>query len=119
MIKNCESCGKPLGDVAPQKLYCSECKTNIKRERAIVKTKLQRRKAKILRDIAFAQATGQPVKSLSDWCREAAECNLDYGTYRTLVELQGKTFAELKAQNQNRPATHHAHGHHTRSIRDD
>ena len=37
------------------------------------------------------------TKSLDDWIREAAECNLDYGNYRAQIELFGKTFEELKA----------------------
>lgn len=48
------------------------------------------------------EAEGKPVKALSAWCKEADECNLDYGTYRTLVELHGKTFEELKAQAETR-----------------
>lgn len=35
-------------------------------------------------------------KTLSEWCREAAECNLDYGNYRALIEHCGKTYKELK-----------------------
>lgn len=51
-------------------------------------------------------------KTLDDWIREAAECNLDYGTYRGLVE-QGKTYAELKtrADNQHQPAHSHINKH--------
>lgn len=51
------------------------------------------------------EATGKPTKTLSDWAREAAECGLDYGNYRALIERQGKTFEELKAQN-HRPQCH-------------
>lgn len=47
---------------------------------------------------ALKETEGKPVKTLSAWCKEADECNLDYGAYRTLVELHGKTFEELKAQ---------------------
>lgn len=47
-------------------------------------------------------------KSLSDWEREAKECNLDYGTYRGLIE-QGKTFEELKAQAPNYGQRVHNH----------
>lgn len=46
-----------------------------------------------------AKAEGKPTKSLAEWVREARECNLDYGTYRGLVEQCGMTFAEIKAQN--------------------
>ena len=40
--------------------------------------------------------TFKPRKSLSEWSREADECNLDYGNYRALI-AQGKTFEQLKA----------------------
>lgn len=49
------------------------------------------------------------VKTLADWAREAAECNLDYGTYRALRNLS-KTFEELKASADNRQSPAHAHG---------
>ena len=117
-IKTCEVCGKPLGDVYRQKRYCPECKRLVVNDQNNVAKKLRKHKARILSDINAHKATGQPVKLLAEWCREAAECNLDYGTYRTLVEIKGETFEELKAQNQNRSAPCHAHGHHTRSIRD-
>lgn len=35
-------------------------------------------------------------KPMDEWIREARECDLDYGTYRTLIE-QGKTFEQVKA----------------------
>lgn len=35
-------------------------------------------------------------KPMDEWIREASECGLDYGTYRTLIE-QGKTFEQVKA----------------------
>lgn len=36
-------------------------------------------------------------KTLERWALEARECNLDYGTYRRLIE-SGKTYAELRAR---------------------
>ena len=47
-------------------------------------------------------------KSLDDWCREAAECNLDYGNYRALIE-SGKTFDELKARADSHQFQTHSH----------
>lgn len=40
----------------------------------------------------------KPVKKLEDWEREARECGVDYGTYRGLVTVFGKTKEEIKAQ---------------------
>lgn len=56
-------------------------------------------------------------KTLDQWAREADECNLDYGTYRGLIE-QGHSFDELKAQN--RPPRLHARRttHHSFSTGD-
>ena len=48
------------------------------------------------------------LKTLNDWIREAEECNLDYGTYRGLIE-QGKTFAELKSRADSRHQPAHSH----------
>lgn len=53
------------------------------------------------------RTTPDPEKSLADWAREAAECNLDYGTYRTLRNA-GKTFDELKERYKNQPSPMHA-----------
>lgn len=55
------------------------------------------REARLKAEEMEARATHQHVKTLSDWVKEAAECKLDYGTYRALIN-QGKTFEELKAQ---------------------
>ena len=75
---------------------CPECK-RIKHEEFMRQE--EQRQAKLRqKNLKVDKATGKPIKTLDDWCREAAECGLDYGTYRTLVEAQGKTFAELKAQ---------------------
>lgn len=81
----------------PNKKFCSrKCKENFY-------AKLEREK--------------NERKSLEQWAREADECNLDYGTYRALIE-QGHTFDELKAQN--RPPRLHAHHstHHSFSTGD-
>lgn len=51
-----------------------------------------------------------PQKSLAEWCREAAECGLDYGNYRALINM-GKTFEELKAQAESRGNYAHSHRH--------
>lgn len=48
-------------------------------------------------------------KTLADWCREADECNLDYGNYRALIGA-GKTFEELKANADKRGIRYYSHG---------
>ena len=51
-----------------------------------------------------------PKKSMSEIAREAAECNLDYGTYRAFLNM-GKTYEELKAQADRRnPQVHNGLG---------
>ena len=49
--------------------------------------------------------TGKP---LEQWVSEARECNLDYGTYRALIE-SGRTYSELKATAANRNMPTHSH----------
>ena len=60
-------------------------------------------------------AYGLKSKTLSDWVREADECNLDYGTYRALRE-SGKSFDELKAQAEQRPINAHSRGNSNRTV---
>ena len=115
MIKTCQKCGQPFETNRPAKLFCPVCNDAAwierRRERDRVYRSWRLMKSKV------DAAVGKPTKSLTEWSNEAAECNLDYGTYRALIE-QGKTFDELKAQRDHRPVHMHAHGHHTRSIRD-
>lgn len=49
-------------------------------------------------------------KSLAEWEREAAECNLDYGNYRALLNV-GKTYEELKALADGRGIRYHSCGY--------
>ena len=51
-----------------------------------------------------------PGKPFFTWVKEAAECNLDYGTYRGLI-AQGKTFDMLKALADSRAPRVHSHSH--------
>ncbi|MBR2518245.1 MAG: hypothetical protein IKE46_00440 [Selenomonadaceae bacterium] len=86
---------------------CPECK-RIKHEEFMRQE--EQRQAKLRqKNLKIDKATGKPVKTLEDWSREAAACNLDYGTYRVLVEQQGKTFEELKATAGIRCTSAHAH----------
>jgi len=91
----CKTCGKKFTDVYNAK-YCSKkC-----RDEAIKKEQAKQ---------AMAKATGEKVKTLSDWTREARECNMDYGQYRAQIEVFGKTFEELKATADARAMPLHAH----------
>ncbi|MBR0061294.1 MAG: hypothetical protein IJP68_07410 [Selenomonadaceae bacterium] len=116
----CAECGKTFSPTAPNQQYCSQaCRDNANSTTCLHCGKLfiahdsqtlfcsrlcydqyrnkQKRKA---------QVKGKP---LSEWQREAAECNLDYGTYRGLIAA-GKSFEELKAQAafRNLPTHNHA-----------
>lgn len=98
MIKTCERCSCKFETRKPRK-FCPVCYEKLSR-------------GQILQQKKVDESIGNPTKTLGEWCREAAECNLDYGTYRTLVEFQGKTFDELKDQAPFRHATVHTRGHH-------
>lgn len=121
MIKTCRRCGCKF-ETWKSKPFCPVCRNKelneTRRERDKLKRKQDRERIQILYRLKVDKSVGKPTKTLTEWMREAAESNLDYGTYRTLIEFQGKTFDELRTQNQNRSATHHARGHH-RSKCDD
>ena len=91
----CKNCGEKFTDVYAAK-YCSKkCRNEaIKKEQA---------------KQAMAKATSEKVKTIEDWTREACECNMDYGTYRGLIEQCGRTYEELKATADSRAAKYHAH----------
>ena len=92
-VKNCEICGKEFKPVNGSQKCCSpECSIGERRRKTHAKS-----------------APPTSDKSLEQWCKEAAECNLDYGNYRALI-TSGKTFEELKAQAASRCVQIHAHG---------
>ena len=96
----CKQCGKEFETRYPHALYCSdEC-------RKVAKLEEYRRLDGYIN--AHKVNSNAPRKTLDDWCREAAECNLDYGNYRALIE-SGKTFAELKANAESRNIACHSH----------
>lgn len=72
-----------------------------------------------LKNFHSKQPHTQP-KSLDDWCREASLCNLDYGTYRALIQA-GKSFDDLHKLADRRNPQIHAHKHYNfkRSDSDD
>ena len=92
LLKTCPVCGKEFPDKGHWGKCCGrKCRELLRRQEAQPKIELPR------------------ARGLDDWVREAAECNLDYGSYRALIE-RGKTFDELKAGAQNRTGVH-AHRH--------
>ena len=84
----CPQCGKEFVPNSNQKFCSTRCRDRHSHGRP--------RPAK--------KSTG---KTLSDWAREANECNLDYGNYRAMIE-SGKTFDELKATAYTRATTCHS-----------
>ena len=127
MIKTCDRCGCEFAANHALTKYCAPCRHAVKCE-ADVRYRATHPKASIKPwdveqpksqprfgcDKAVTQkkvdeATGKPVKTLDDWAREAAECNLDYGTYRALIAA-GKTFEQLKVEQ--RSPQFHSHCRH-------
>ena len=95
----CAHCGKAFSRRNGYQKYCSEeC-------RAQAYSQLQKVEPKKPTKPKLEVA---PKKTLADWCREANECNLDYGNYRALIE-SGKTFDELKANADSRQFPAHSH----------
>ena len=87
----CVICGKEFKPCNYLQKYCSpECYM-------VSEKKRNRRKAiERVKPKPKPKTKPKPAKTLEQWAREAAECNLDYGTYRGLIQL-GKTYEELKA----------------------
>lgn len=86
----CEVCGKEY-EGFPTSKYCAECSIKVRREQS---TQRYRRPKQ---EKPEPPALNKPEKTLDDWLREARACNLDYGSYRSLVEKGGMTFEEIKA----------------------
>ena len=90
----------------PNAKICPACQ---ERKKLKFLRQLQAEEAKKrLAQVKMDKATGKPVKTLDDWAREAAQCNLDYGTYRALIAA-GRTFEQLKAER--RSPQFHSHIH--------
>jgi len=127
--RKCEYCGKKFKPKVYNQKYCSdECnravqfgiKTSQERntkvkcpqcgEEFIPRTANQRFcTTRCRKSFKPAQAPKPKKKTLSDWTREAKECNLDYGDYRAMIEIMGKTYEELKATAHTRRITNHFH----------
>lgn len=102
----CRICGKQFTPKIATEFFCSpECRKEAtrRREKKYRVQKCAQQRAKTVVD----KAVKRPIKTLDDWCREAAACGLDYGNYRALI-AQGKTFEQIKAENHQQTA--HAHG---------
>ena len=112
----CAYCKKEFVPKVAHQKFCNDICRNryhhqksyeMYREQILAKQNAYRCKKKAERE-AKERAQELLKKQLSEWISEAAECNLDYGTYRRLVE-QGKTFEELKAQADNHGQRVHNH----------
>lgn len=100
-IRRCALCGKKFTPKKRSQRFCSvvcRCKLNSRHD-YISKPKIKLKPSK-----------SKPTKPLDEWIREARACNLDYGTYRALIE-HGKTFDELFSERDKHSAAAHAHIH--------
>ncbi len=100
-------CGKEFTPKTYNHIYCSTRCSDIARERRHCRYDYISKPC-----VPKFKAKPQPkhtksTKTLEQWAREAAECNLDYGTYRGLIQL-GKTYEELKATADNRHLPAHS-----------
>ena len=82
----CAYCEKEFTPKVPHQKFCNDICRNryhyqksyeMYREQILVKHKAYNRKKKAERE-AEKRAQELLKKSLEEWCREAAECNLDY-----------------------------------------
>lgn len=106
--RECPHCLKEFLPKVPRQIYCTEqCQ---RKAYALKQGQKPRVSKKELIAEAVAKASEQPVKTINDWAREAAECNLDYGNYRALIAA-GKTYEELKASAASRSTPAHASNH--------
>lgn len=101
-LKTCEYCGKSFTPKCDSRRFCSKkCYGAwLHRERELKRASTA--------DLELKPTP--PTKPLSEWNREAKECNLDYGTYRGLINA-GKSFDELKALAGSRNIPAHSRSH--------
>jgi len=98
----CKNCGKRFRTGNAQ-YYCSnECYKEYRKKNS----REEQHKAWVAAKAARRQKYGG--KTLGQWIQESTACNLDYETYRALIE-QGKTYEELLAQAPNRQVRIHQH----------
>ena len=97
VMKKCAACGKEFTPCNRRQKYCSpNCYDETHKKQAYDYKILQRQTPaqKRAQDVTDKQVK-RPTKTLNDWAREAADCGLDYGTYRAFI-AQGKTFEQIK-----------------------
>lgn len=119
IVKKCENCGKEFQADHNGQKYCSELcrrlfnglyKPDLKKCSYCGKTFQPKRKDQLYcsdecriatRDEKVKQLTARDRKGESKmdrYIREAAECGMSYGKYRQAVEVQGRTYKQLRAE---------------------
>ena len=78
--KRCRFCGRSFQAKSHTRIYCSE----------------ECRKKQHAARYWYVEQPRTDGKKFAQLAREAADCNLDYGTYRALIE-QGRTYSQIKA----------------------
>ena len=106
IIEICRNCGKEFEPQTSTTKFCCRACYDEYRYKNSQKVQLSARQA-----AKAAKRQKFNEKPLGDYIREAAECNLDYGTYRGLIAA-GKTYEELKAQAPCRQMPVHQHTPH-------
>ena len=101
----CKNCGKRFMTGQAQHFCSNECYKEYRKKNS----REEQHKALVAAKAARAQKYGG--KTLGQWIQESTACNLDYGTYRALIE-QGKTYEELLALAPNRQLKVHQHTPH-------
>ena len=96
MMKKCPYCGDDFLATTSRRKFCSPA------------CRIKYYNTKHFLPHEIPQDKTIPSKTLSDWVREADECNLDYGSYRALIAM-GKSFEQLKATADTRATKAHSH----------
>ena len=107
----CPICQKEFTPKNSTQKYCgTDCNIIVHRNQSRECYIKRRAKETTARAVAkAAKVPPPPVKTFADWTREAADCNMDYGTYRAQIEVFGKTYEQLKATADSRIKAAHSH----------
>ena len=108
-VRTCKKCGEQFAAVGNAK-HCPQC-LQTQHQQDLLKARERAAKRRQLIKKKVDESQGKPTKTLADWAREAADCNLDYGTYRALI-ASGKTFEQLKADRRSPQAHSHCRTFH-------
>lgn len=113
-IKKCANpnCGQEFITKNPAKKFCSRkcqdiCYRPIQRQKQREYRKNTASTFSKQRDSNIKRKLG---KTIEQWLAEAKQCNLDYGTYRALIN-SGKSFSDLQAIANHRQIPTHSHCH--------